>query len=154
MADQSSQNSADGISNGEHAVIDLLTSVFNVGTNMATQSYMKLKSLVMQDGETSRMLEAASEQRMTGNYDSVLERTRSRAMSWDIAAIVRQVILPLVGGGAGYYIAAGLLGAAGVAPVLIGVLVGAIIWAKNQPGTLEMLKRNMDEALEDIFSPF
>lgn len=140
------------ISNGERSVIDFLTSVFNVDEGQAIHSYMKLKTYIFGDRETAAMMEAANNQSLDNDYDAVFERTRSRAVGWDIGAIVRQVVMPLVGGYAGYFLA-GAFGLTGIGPVVVGVLVAVVILVKNRKGTQEMLKAKMDSALEDIYSP-
>lgn len=141
------------ISNGERAVIELLTAVFDTSAEVATQSYMKLKTYITRDKETRVMFESATQQTLDDDYDGVVERTRQRAVSWDIAAIARQVIMPMAGGVLGYAVA-GAIGLTGGVPILIGFLVGTIIWLMMAPGTLNMLKEKMNTALSDIFSPF
>lgn len=141
------------ISNGERAVIELLTAVFDTSAEVATQSYMKLKTYITRDKETRAMFESATQQTLDDDYDGVVERTRQRAVSWDIAAIARQVIMPMAGGVLGYAVA-GAIGLTGGVPILIGFLVGTIIWLMMAPGTLNMLKEKMNTALSDIFSPF
>lgn len=141
------------ISNGERAVVALLSSVFETTSDVALTSFMKLKTFLVQDNETKRLFASASDQTLTEDFDTIVERTSNRALKWDTKAIIRQVLMPMAGGYLGYALA-GALGFVGAVPALIGLLVGAVIWLMNAPGTLDMLKTKITQTLDEIFSPF
>jgi len=141
---------AGALGSGERNAIELFASLFDADTGKATISYLKLKSHIVRDPELKRMLE--EEDLANADPEQVYERTERRILNMDIGAITRQVVMPLLGGALATLVALEF-GVAALAACLIGALVFAVIWLKNAPGTLHMIKAKLETMLADIFKP-
>ena len=138
---------------GQESFVQLAGSLFSAGSDQALVAYSKLRSFMSEDAEIGRLLQSAQQAKLNLGYDGVVERVRGRLDRMNVSAIVRSVLAPLAGGYLGYALA-GAVGIAGGTAVLVGFLVGAVIWLAMYPGTLAIIQEKIESSLNDIFSPF
>jgi hypothetical protein len=137
---------------GQIAFVELAQSIFSTTKDTALTAFGKLRSFMRDRPGVERLYQAAQAGGLRMGADELFERVRDDVVKWDLGAIARQVIMPLASGYLGYAaaVAAGLTG--GI-PVLIGFLIGAVIWLAMAPGTWRMLKARIAATIEEIFSP-
>ncbi len=136
--------------------VQLAQDVFSGGSDVARTAFAKLRSFMNSDREIEGLFQSAQAGTLAGGFEDLFERTRRRVVDWDLSAIFRGVVMPLASGYLAYALvpveAAGA--AAGAAPVLIGFLVGAVVWLAMYPSAISMLKQKISEALDDMFRPW
>lgn len=137
---------------GQESFVEMAASLFSAGSDQALIAYSKLRSFMSEDKVIGGLLQSAQEGRLRLQYDEVVERVQTRLEQMNVRAILRSVVLPMAGGYLGYALAvAG--GTAAASAVLIGFLVGAVIWLMMYPGTLAIIREKIETSLSDIFSP-
>ncbi len=137
---------------GERSFMRTVLDVFSISEASAMDALLKVRSFIAGDGALSSLHAQAVRGDLTGSWDSLFERVRDRVVKLELSAIIRQVASPLIGGYLGYW-AAGALGLTGGAPILIGALIGAVIWLSFAPGTMDMINRQMSKIIDEIFKP-
>jgi hypothetical protein len=137
---------------GQNAFVQFAVSVFVATSDTALGAFLQLRSTMRSDPQVDSLYRCALAGTLSLDVEPLLDRVRNQIMGWDLGAIARQVVMPLVSGYLGYAaaIAAGLTGAV---PVLIGFLIGAVIWLAMAPGTWQMLKEKISNTIELIFKP-
>ncbi|MFL5252619.1 MAG: hypothetical protein ACJ8AI_06955 [Rhodopila sp.] len=128
-----------------------MTSTFSVSADAALTAYLQLRAWMLDDNGVASLYRSAEARNLALDVETLFERVREQVQRWELTAIVSQVVAPLAFGYLGYA-AALALGAVGATPVLIGLLIGAIIWLMQAPGTWQMLKECISQTVEAIFA--
>ncbi len=152
MSGTTSPQSGTTTTTGERAFVSLAVSLFDAAEAQAMDAYLKLRSFMSGNASLQAMFHSAAAGHGSAD-DDLFDRVREKVVGMDMRAIVRQVIMPLAGGYLGYAAAIALELTGGL-PILIGLLVGAIIWLTLAPGSWQMVKQRLTAALEDIFGSF
>lgn len=138
------------LTTGEQSFVQVVSETFSTSREGALEAFLKLKCFISGDAAFSKMHDEAALGRLDGDFESTFIRVRDRVVRLNLAAILRQVVMPLSGGYLGYATAAAL-GATGMAPALIGALISMMIWCHMAPGTWAMLKERMANIVEETF---
>lgn len=152
MSGTTSQQPGTTATTGERAFVSLAVSLFDAAEAQAIDAYLKLRSFMSANASLDAMVRSAAAGHGSEGGD-LFDRVRDQVVGMDMRAIVRQVVMPLAGGYLGYAAAIALELTGGL-PILIGLLVGAIIWLTLAPGSWRMVKDRLTTALADIFGSF
>lgn len=140
------------VPSGQLAFVRMASEVLSCSSDAALTAFLKLRSYMQADSKMEELYKSAQAGTLSVGVDDLIERVRDGVLRWDLGAILRQVLMPISSGYLGY---AGMImaGFTGAVPLLVGLLVGAVIYLALAPGTWRMLQTRISATVEQIFQP-